>query len=63
MFGKSEKRKGHPGLAIAVGALAVVGAVSIVNTSKRWVMDKTGRMVGFMKCGMKKKSDVMDFGD
>ena len=40
MFGKSEKKRGHPGLAIAVGALAVVGAVSIVSTGKKWVMDK-----------------------
>lgn len=63
MFGKSEKKRGHPGLAIAVGALAVVGAVSIVSTGKKWVMDKTGRMMGFMKNGLKKKGDVMDFCD
>ena len=49
LFGKNEKKRGHPGIALTMGALAVVGAVSLVNTSKRWVKDKSKKVVGFFR--------------
>ena len=63
MLGKGDKRRGHPTLAIAVGALAVIGAFSIVNSGKRWVTDKAQRMAGFVCGTVKKKSDALDFCD
>lgn len=51
LFGKNEKRRGHPGIALTMGALAVVGAVSLVNTSKRWMKEK-GKKMACMFRGM-----------
>lgn len=63
MFSKSDRKKGHPGLAIALGALAVVGAFSIFNTGKRWMSDKASRMMCMVKGTVNKKSDTLDFCD
>ncbi len=53
LFGKNEKRRGHPGIALTMGALAVVGAVSLVNTSKKWMKEKAKKMTGmFRNMGM-----------
>jgi hypothetical protein len=59
LFNRNEKRRGHPGLALTVGALAVVGAVSIVNCSKKWVKDKSCKMISMMK-GMMKPGEFCD---
>ncbi|MBQ7363676.1 MAG: hypothetical protein IJW48_04395 [Clostridia bacterium] len=49
LFGKNEKKRGHPGVALTMGALAVVGAVSLVNTSKKWMKEKGKKMIGFFR--------------
>ena len=49
LFGRNERKKGHPMLAVAVGALAVVGAMSVITCGKQWVCDKGRRMAGFVK--------------
>ena len=61
-FNKTERKKGHPALALTVGALAVVGAISIVNSSKRWVMDKSKRVAGFVK-GMVGTEGDCEYGE
>lgn len=57
MFSKGVKKRRHPGVVLTVGALAVVGALSVVKTGKRWVTDKGRRMMGFFKGVSKPMSD------
>ena len=50
LFSKNTgKKRSHPGVVLTIGALAVVGAISAVNTGKRWIKDKTGRLMCFIK--------------
>ena len=49
MLFKSDKKRRRPGVALTMGALAMVGAVSLFNTSKRWVKDKTRKVVGMFR--------------
>ena len=44
MFGKSERKRRNPTLTLAVGALAAIGAVSIVKCGKR-VVGELGKKV------------------
>ena len=62
LFNRTERKKGHPALAFTIGALAVVGAISVVNCSKRWVCDKSRRMVGFVK-GMVNGECECEYGE
>ena len=48
-FHRSEGKRWRPGVIIAVGALAALGAVSIVEKSKRWMRDKWRGMLCFVK--------------
>lgn len=49
MLFKSEKRRRHPGMKLAVGALAMVGAVSLVNSAKRTVKEKSKKIIGMFR--------------
>lgn len=52
-FKRSEKSRWRPGVVIAIGALAALGAVSITEKSKKWVKDKWHRVY----CLVKKKEE------
>ena len=55
MFGKSEKKHRHIGLTLSMWALAAVGAMSILNSSKKWICDKSKKIMGFLRA-----SDMTD---
>ena len=40
MFAKSEKKKGHIGIAVVVGMLAAVGVIAITNKGKTMLKQK-----------------------
>ena len=62
MFSKGVKKRRHPGVALTVGALAVVGAVSVVKTGKRWMCDTGRRVTCFFKGAAKPmKDDTFDY--
>lgn len=42
---KSEKKKGHMGVKLAMSAITVAGVVGMVKGGKRWVVDKYHRML------------------
>ena len=46
MFGKNERKKGTFGVALAVGALAMVGAASITAKGKMLVKGAVDKMKG-----------------
>ena len=49
MFFKSDKKRRHPVLVLMTGALAAVGAASLVNTSKRWMCEKGRKVMGMFR--------------
>ena len=53
IFGKCEKKSGHPVAMAMLGALAAVGAISAVCVSKKWMCKKGQKMVDCMKDMMK----------
>lgn len=53
-FAKGERKKRHFGLKLAVAALAVAGAVGMVNCGKRWIKAKGNQIVSFFKSKPKK---------
>lgn len=53
-FMKSEKKKKHPLLAMAVGGMAMYGAYSAVNSMKCCCMEKMNSMMTMMKSKKKK---------
>lgn len=52
-FKRAEKGRWRPGVIIAIGALAALGAVSITEKSKAWIKDRWQRAC----CLIKKKED------
>ena len=46
---KGEKKKKHLARRLAVGAVAMAGAVGFVKGSKRWICDKYRRMKARLK--------------
>lgn len=40
---KSDRRRCHPCVAIAIGALAIIGAVSVTEKGKAWLSSKMAR--------------------
>lgn len=40
---KSDKKRCHPCVAIAIGALAVIGAVSVTEKGKEWISSKMAK--------------------
>ena len=56
MFGKSERKRRNPTLTLAVGALAAIGAVSIVKCGKK-IAGEVGRK---MKAIIRGASDECD---
>ena len=45
---KSDRRRCHPCVAIAIGALAVIGAVSVTEKGKAWLASKMTRAKSLM---------------
>ena len=40
---KPERRRCHPCLVVAIGALAIIGAVSVAEKGKEWLSSKMAR--------------------
>ena len=49
MLLKNERKKRNPSLVMAVGALAAVGAVSIIRASKKFVRNAKERVGGLLR--------------
>lgn len=49
IFGNKEKKKHRPMLALTVGALAAIGACSIVRGGKRVIRETGQKMMSFLK--------------
>ncbi len=49
MFGKSEKKKTHIGIAVVVGMLASVGAITITNKGKEMLKKKGQGIMNALK--------------
>lgn len=58
-FKKKEPRGWHPCLVIAIGALTVVGAVSVANNAKTLIMKAKDKMMSVFS-GCMSGSDVGD---
>ena len=57
MFGrKSDGRCRFKGVKLAIGILAVVGAVGIVRCGKRWMKDTCAKACGLMSFGSSAES-------
>ena len=48
-FKREEKSRWRPGVIIAIGALAALGAVSITEKSKAWVRTQWNKACGLVK--------------
>ena len=48
-FGKSEKKRWHPCLVIAIGALAAIGTLTVVERGKCLVMGMKDKMISMVK--------------
>ncbi len=46
---KTEGRKRHTGVLITIGALALAGAASIYDKSKKWILEKWSKMTEMME--------------
>ncbi len=57
MFGKSERKRRNPTLTLAVGALAAIGAVSIVKCGKR-IMCEVGKKMKAVMRGASEECDL-----
>ncbi len=62
LFGKTERKKGSPAMALTVGALAMIGAFSIVRCTKRMMQCTCDKMTSMVKHVMKKDSPQSDCG-
>ena len=56
-FGKSEKKRWHPGLVIAIGALAAIGGLAIVERGKCLVGSMKDKMMAVMRGGCDSDSE------
>ena len=59
LFKKSEPRRWHPCLVIAVGALAVVGAVTVTNAAKQMVEGIKSKMKSMWQKSPECQDDLM----
>lgn len=48
-FGKSEKKRWHPGLVIAIGALAALGAFTVIERGKCIVSGMKDKMMSIVR--------------
>ena len=56
IFTKAEKRKKHKGFAIAIGALAMYGAYSVIKCTKDFCCSRASAMAGWVDRMKMKKS-------
>lgn len=61
MLGKCEKKRGHLGVAVAVGMLAAVGAIAITNKGKDMVKKKGQCIMNAIKQVGSGSSEGTDF--
>jgi hypothetical protein len=48
-FGKSEKKRWHPGLVIVIGALATIGGIAVLDRGKCLLMGVKDKMTSMMR--------------
>ncbi len=49
LFGRSDKKRSHPIVAVTIGGLAMLGAFSVVRCAKRMMKTSTDKVTGAMK--------------
>ena len=57
LFGKNEKKRWHPGLVIAIGTLAAIGGIAVIERGKCIVGGIKDKMMTMMRGGCDSDSE------